>query len=1162
MEISLSSSRTLPPPPPPSATSSSAWDSSLYSNAFGPEIPSSPFEASPGMMSRMSQMSQMSQVSMDHQVRGLDQNPIQQWYADNDGPWHPIKTIIDPALEALPQDREHVGNLQPSFGTRYRQSNASDSGAFPFRHVTQSDSGYGTATRRSIGNASVYSGEMTEHEPDCQSFIGTVPGDQQLYQGLGEISATRDIKPNAFLYQFPTVTISDAPGLVCPTCHKPVKTKSELKKHNLRHGKPFKCKYPGCTWLQGFSTTNDLERHVNSKHPVKATKRFRCHVPGCKSKDRSWPRLDNFKSHIKRLHPSEWMSNLYREDLIRRAEFIFDPQSGDSLVKEDTISSGVVNPKDTSSQPDFGYDQNASSKGEDRDTCWADTYPGILEDMESPSLEMRLANTVQPLDLFSLQAGNPERKPALESILSGPVGQRDGLSADPSKDSVGDGPNPSRPAKAARQNNGSASDATLTKGASATLACSKEEDAQKNGFPLGSERKYILGLDHSSSIDACRAASDPSGDQQNDEDLGQGDSKSSEEAHPSAAHLSMIKQLEKLGYTVKKDSSLIAAKPQSPEPQNPGSTPGKKSLNLKICPTCKKFKGRPSELKKHMKRHERPWGCTFRDCTREFGSKNDWKRHENSQHFQVETWRCNEERPGGGDCAKVCYRRKSFQDHLKTAHQITDEEEITSRLEKCRIGRNCQARFWCGFCRELVDLKKRGLEAWTERFDHIDDHFMGRKGSEVKSIQDWVNVDGVKPRGESLYAQDENETLERVDPMGEEKESMTPAEGSSAQATIPTDEGLNKRDRSTDSEDNRPIKRKRKGVDVLIYCSAAHVKGAGRNSPFESTRAAQAKNKARSILTSYDIMNLGLPDRMATIGIISIGEMGLGIGQLLKAYGELTKSRAQSVKIELLLSDKELVQRCDYVLSIVPPRDALKTAERILSAAGARTRDTPLYFLDLNAVSPRTARQTATIFQSNPDIKFIDGGIIGGVPYPKPTEPGSGEINWHCPSLIISGPDHIPSQRLIEVLNVHHLNDNIGSATGLKMCFGVTTKGFISLAIQSFTTAHNLGVLSELREYLGKYNPPTLDLAEKGLVTMPPKAYRWVHEMLEIAETMADDGGFSRDTFQGVSDVYKLVADDSELGKEKPGHRVRGKTVEDVVELLSQGIEAKKLKTE
>ena len=40
------------------------------------------------------------------------------------------------------------------------------------------------------------------------------------------------------------------------------------------------------------------------------------------------------------------------------------------------------------------------------------------------------------------------------------------------------------------------------------------------------------------------------------------------------------------------------------------------------------------------------------------------------------------------------------------------------------------------------------------------------------------------------------------------------------------------------------------------------------------------------------------------------------------------------------------------------------------------------------------------------------------------------------------------------------------------------------------------------------------------------------------------------------------MAEDSELGKEKPGQRVRGKTVEDVVGLLGEGMKAKKLKSE
>ncbi|KAF2100715.1 6-phosphogluconate dehydrogenase C-terminal domain-like protein [Rhizodiscina lignyota] len=309
-------------------------------------------------------------------------------------------------------------------------------------------------------------------------------------------------------------------------------------------------------------------------------------------------------------------------------------------------------------------------------------------------------------------------------------------------------------------------------------------------------------------------------------------------------------------------------------------------------------------------------------------------------------------------------------------------------------------------------------------------------------------------------------------------------------------------------------------------------------------------------------------NRTCTIAIISVGEMGLGIGQLLKAHkyrvatyaadrSKGTQDRAFSAGIELLPSLEALFDESDYLLSIVPPRDALSTANRIaLAASKCNQRKEPLYYLDLNAVSPRTARETEELFRQYSNICLIDGGIIGGVPYQKKAaDSTAGDPDWHCPSLMVSGPTQVPDQSLAKILNVRHVGDTIGPATGLKMCFAVTTKGFISLAIESFVTAHRLGVLPELKEYLGEYNASTLKIAEKGLVTMPPKAYRWVGEMLEISRTMHEDGGFDPTIFEGVSEVYRFVADESELGKEKPGARVRGKTVEDVVELLSQAME-------
>ncbi|KAF8847098.1 hypothetical protein BDZ45DRAFT_755255 [Acephala macrosclerotiorum] len=72
---------------------------------------------------------------------------------------------------------------------------------------------------------------------------------------------------------------------------------------------------------------------------------------------------------------------------------------------------------------------------------------------------------------------------------------------------------------------------------------------------------------------------------------------------------------------------------------------------------------------------------------------------------------------------------------------------------------------------------------------------------------------------------------------------------------------------------------------------------------------------------------------------------------------------------------------------------------------------------------------------------------------------------------------------------------------------------------------------------------------------MPPKAYRWVHEMLEMADTAAEYGQFEKNLFEGIAEA-------SELGLEKPDERVKGKTVEDVVKLFSEGISVKKLKQE
>jgi hypothetical protein len=249
----------------------------------------------------------------------------------------------------------------------------------------------------------------------------------------------------------------------------------------------------------------------------------------------------------------------------------------------------------------------------------------------------------------------------------------------------------------------------------------------------------------------------------------------------------------------------------------------------------------------------------------------------------------------------------------------------------------------------------------------------------------------------------------------------------------------------------------------------------------------------------------------------------------------------------------------------------MATAERIMHVTKTPSfakRHGPLYYLDLNAVSPKLLRDMAELFKPAGDsIRLIDGAIIGSPPSPK--DASATLHSWNRPAFPMCGPHKLADANqhgahLANVLGTQHISDHIGAASALKMTFAALTKGFTALAIQSFTTAHRLGVLPELQHHLKLYSPKTYDLTNASMVKMPPKAYRWVREMDEIAATFADDGGFQDDEaiFQGIAKTYDLVANGTDLGMEKTEQRSRGMTAEDVALLMSQGIEKRKQKLE
>ncbi|KAF1958863.1 6-phosphogluconate dehydrogenase C-terminal domain-like protein [Byssothecium circinans] len=319
---------------------------------------------------------------------------------------------------------------------------------------------------------------------------------------------------------------------------------------------------------------------------------------------------------------------------------------------------------------------------------------------------------------------------------------------------------------------------------------------------------------------------------------------------------------------------------------------------------------------------------------------------------------------------------------------------------------------------------------------------------------------------------------------------------------------------------------------------------------------------------------------LATIAILSIGQMGLGIARLLASHNyplitnvsdrsPSTQDRAKSASITCLASDIEVVKQADYILSIVPPRDAVATAQRIVdtlnSKDGVNVREKagkkePLYYLDLNAIAPSTAREIDNLFKKEtPSIRFIDGGIIGSPPSP-PSSSSPPSTPWTRPGIPLSGPypltdSPIYGSELAELLNTRFVGTEIGAASGLKCTFAALSKGFTALSLQSYTTASSLGVLPDLQHYLDIYNPNARQKAERSIVGCPPKAYRWLEEMRQIGLCFEEDGGWGKEAnvFQGVAGVFGELAEVVEKRGGTEGMTNVGK-VEDAVEILRKGL--------
>ncbi len=287
---------------------------------------------------------------------------------------------------------------------------------------------------------------------------------------------------------------------------------------------------------------------------------------------------------------------------------------------------------------------------------------------------------------------------------------------------------------------------------------------------------------------------------------------------------------------------------------------------------------------------------------------------------------------------------------------------------------------------------------------------------------------------------------------------------------------------------------------------------------------------------------------LKTIGILSPGDMGHGVGRALRECNGLrvvtdlsgrsdrTRGLAQAAGFEDMGSLDAVVAASDLVLSIMPPAAAEDFAAGIAPLIGAAG---PV-FADMNAVAPETVRRIAARF---PAERFVDGGIVG--PSPKGPTP----TRFYVSGAPAAAMEALASERIA----VRPLGPEIGRASAQKMLYSALNKGYWALQAAVLTAAERAGLTEELRAELAFSQPAVLARMEERIGLLPADAHRFHPEMAEVAAFFMSLGmtpGFHK----GAEDLFRLLAR-TPLAEETKETWDRDRPLRESVRIFAEAVE-------
>jgi L-threonate 2-dehydrogenase len=263
------------------------------------------------------------------------------------------------------------------------------------------------------------------------------------------------------------------------------------------------------------------------------------------------------------------------------------------------------------------------------------------------------------------------------------------------------------------------------------------------------------------------------------------------------------------------------------------------------------------------------------------------------------------------------------------------------------------------------------------------------------------------------------------------------------------------------------------------------------------------------------------------VAVIGPGAMGSAVGRrlhengatvLTSLAGRSQTARTRAVSSGMVDVADAQIAKADFILSIVPPSEALSVAER-LAPELQRVGRKPV-FIDCNAISAQTAIAIGDVV-GHTGARYVDASIIGF-----PPQPGD-----QSPAFFVAGPFAESALVLRELgLDLRDLDAPVGAASALKMSYAGITKGLVGLAAAMILSASRAGAGPALREELEASQPVLFKRFMSAVPDMYPKAYRWVAEMQEIGKFAGDDNA-AKAIYEGFASLFERLAADNAGGQ-------------------------------